>query len=61
MHFVKELVNYLKYVLNRHGGMEVSIVETGVEISIETGIKSVFFFFLMVVVASVWVWLLCGS
>ena len=49
MRFVKGLVNYLKYVLNKHDGMEVSVVETdvetGVEISIETGIKSVFFFF----------------
>ena len=67
MRFVKGLVNYLKYVLNKHDGMEVSVVETdvetGVEISIETGIKSVFFFFffLMVVVANVWIWLLCGS
>ena len=50
MRFVKGLVNYLKYVPNRHGGTEVSVVETdvetGVEISIENGVKSVLFIFI---------------
>ena len=45
--------------------MEVSTVEinveTGVEIDIETGVESIFLSFVCVVVmASVWVWLLCG-